>query len=165
MKFTLTLLAASTFFAAAQDCQQAYDSTLSKIEKVKGNKTAVLAIVSAESGSNESCADEIAKAAIVGSEADVDLVADIVEASITAAPDEADSIIDGAKALAPDAADEIEEVADNTGSNFGQQVAGENLNPLEDAAETTEEGEDLVPTPEEREITTPVDADATPSEA
>ena len=103
-------------YAAAPDCYKV-SSTVKKA--VVANPGKVLELVSAQVAQNESCACEIVKAAIVASDADKKLVADIVSAAITSAPEKVRIIGQCAVAVAPDALAEVQAVVTKFGANSG----------------------------------------------
>jgi hypothetical protein len=108
IKYTL-FVAALTLVIPAQaekiDRQQVYTNVKNN---VLANPEMVLELVKKNVAKNQSCACEIVKAAIIASNADKNLVADIVEAAITSAPDKARLIGQCAVAVAPDALAEVQ---------------------------------------------------------
>lgn len=108
IKYTL-FVAALTLVIPAQaekiDRQQVYTNVKNN---VSANPEMVLELVKKNVAKNQSCACEIVKAAIIASNADKNLVADIVEAAITSAPDKARLIGQCAVAVAPDALAEVQ---------------------------------------------------------
>lgn len=93
--------------ADAPDCFKVSETVKAAVQ-VETAK--VLEIVEARVAANEKCACEIVRAAILGSEADKNLVASIVGVAANAAPSEARLISQCALAVAPDAAAEIQAV-------------------------------------------------------
>ena len=110
IKYTL-FVAALTLVIPAQaekiDRQQVYTNVKNNVST---NPEMVLELVKKNVAKNQSCACEIVKAAIIASNADKNLVADIVEAAITSAPDKARLIGQCAVAVAPDALAEVQAV-------------------------------------------------------
>jgi uncharacterized membrane protein YgcG len=110
IKYTL-FVAALTLVIPAQaekiDRQQVYTNVKNN---VSANPEMVLELVKKNVAKNQSCACEIVKAAIIASNADKNLVADIVEAAITIAPDKIRLIGQCAVAVAPDALVEVQAV-------------------------------------------------------
>ena len=108
IKYTL-FVAALTLVIPTQaekiDRQQVYTNVKNN---VSANPEMVLELVKKNVAKNQSCACEIVKAAIIASNADKNLVADIVEAAITSAPDKARLIGQCAVAVAPDALAEVQ---------------------------------------------------------
>lgn len=108
IKYTL-FVAALTLVIPAQaekiDRQQVYTNVKNNVSE---NPEMVLELVKKNVAKNQSCACEIVKAAIIASNADKNLVADIVEAAITSAPDKARLIGQCAVAVAPDALAEVQ---------------------------------------------------------
>ncbi|MGB0990972.1 MAG: hypothetical protein ACPG32_00710 [Akkermansiaceae bacterium] len=102
--------------AGAPDCYKV--STAIK-KAVAANPAKVLEVVATEVAKNESCACEIVKAAIVASDADKKLVANIVSAAIEAAPSKVRIVGQCAVAVAPDALAEVQSVVTKFGSNSG----------------------------------------------
>lgn len=94
---------------------------------VQADKSEVLNIVSRQVGQAPTCACEIVKAAIASSEADNDLIGQIVETAINAAPNQANLIAQCATAEAPDAIVQINNAVANAGATPG--LGG--LNPLD----------------------------------
>ena len=110
IKYTL-FVAALTLVIPAQaekiDRQQVYTNVKNNVSE---NPEMVLELVKKNVAKNQSCACEIVKAAIIASNADKNLVADIVEAAIISAPDKARLIGQCAVAVAPDALVEVQAV-------------------------------------------------------
>ena len=101
------VLAATPAFADAPDCYKV--STAIK-KAVAAQPDKVLELVAVQVAQNESCACEVVKAAIVASDADKALVANIVDAAVTAAPSKMRIIGQCAVAVAPDALAQVQEV-------------------------------------------------------
>lgn len=80
----------------------------------------VLEVVSAEVAASPSCACEVVKAAIEGSEADTKLVAKIVEAAAVAAPEQMRLVAQCAVAVAPDSLAEVQAVMAKLDPNLGE---------------------------------------------
>jgi len=91
--------------AEESDCYKVSE-TVTKAVTAKPNN--VLAIVERVIATNPACSCEIVKAAIVATEAERDLVAQIVGAAIEAAPDQFNIITNCAIAVAPDALPNIQ---------------------------------------------------------
>ncbi|MBK1854062.1 hypothetical protein JO972_03790 [Verrucomicrobiaceae bacterium 5K15] len=102
--------------AAAPDC---YKVSTAVKKAVAANPENVLELVATQVAQNESCACEIVKAAIVASDADKKLVADIVSAAVTSAPEKVRIIGQCAVAVAPDALAEVQAVVTKFGANAG----------------------------------------------
>lgn len=124
IKFALVgALLATIPVSAAEDCY-----AISKLvaKKIAAQPKNVLSIVSEQITANESCACEIVKAAIVTTEADKKLVAQIVEQAIEAVPTKVSLITTCALAVAPDAHAEVMEVAAkySKGSGEGDSAKG-----------------------------------------
>lgn len=95
---------AAPSMVAAEGCNDVSQKTVAAIAK---SPSKVLEVVSKLVASNEGCSCEIVKAAIIATEADKDLVGQIVETAIAAAPKESSLISTCALAVAPDAQSEI----------------------------------------------------------
>ncbi|MDG1073094.1 MAG: hypothetical protein P8P32_15895 [Akkermansiaceae bacterium] len=112
LKFALTavLLAAAPLASAKDvDCVKVSDAVKAAVIADSNN---VLEIVATQVASNESCACEIVKAAIVASDADRKTVALIVDTAILEAPDQLRIIAQCAIAIAPDAIAKIQAVVE-----------------------------------------------------
>ena len=110
LKFALTavLLAAAPLASAKDvDCVKVSDAVKAAVIADSNN---VLEIVATQVASNESCACEIVKAAIVASDADRKTVALIVDTAILEAPDQLRIIAQCAIAIAPDAISKVQAV-------------------------------------------------------
>lgn len=110
LKFALTAVlmgAAPVASADVVDCVKLSNAVKAAVVADSSN---VLDIVSKNIAANESCACEIVKAAIIGSDADSGLVARIVEAAILEAPSEMRLIAQCAMATAPEAAPKVQAV-------------------------------------------------------
>lgn len=111
MKKTIKLALAATAVVAssvfAEDCQKLSSDVTLEVTKSPED---VLSLVSKYVAANEGCGCEVVKAAIVVTEADKALVAQIVEAAISQAPKEMNTIATCAIAVAPDAHKEIQAV-------------------------------------------------------
>ena len=119
MKYALfgaALALVTPSYAAAPDC---YKISTSVKKAVGENPEKVLELVAAKVAQNESCACEIVKAAIVASDADKELVANIVSSAITAAPEKVRIIGQCAVAVAPDALAQVQSVVTKFGANAG----------------------------------------------
>lgn len=101
------VLAATPAFAAAPDCQKV-SASVKKAVAAQPDK--VLELVATQVAQNESCACEVVKAAIVASDADKAMVANIVDAAATAAPSKMRIIGQCAVAVAPDALAQVQAV-------------------------------------------------------
>jgi len=117
----LAALLSGTAFAAAPDC-------LALAARVKAAVTAepakVLQIVAAEVAANESCACEVVKSAILASQADVALVASIVETAATTAPDQMRLVSQCAMAVAPDSLAAVQAVLTKLDPSAGEGASG-----------------------------------------
>lgn len=112
MKFALVaafLAASPAVFGAdkAIDCK-AIQATVEKA--ILADKAQVLQIVESQVSGNTGCACEVVKAAIVATEADKDLVRQIVEVAVVASPSEMRLIAQCAVAVAPDSVGEVQKV-------------------------------------------------------
>lgn len=94
-------------FADAPDC---YKVSTAVKKAVAAQPDKVLELVATQVAQNESCACEVVKAAIVASNADKKLVANIVDAAVTAAPGKVRIIGQCAVAVAPDALAEVQAI-------------------------------------------------------
>lgn len=103
-------------FAEAPDC---HDVANVVKKAIVAHPEKVLDIVSGQIGQNESCACEVVKAAIVASDADKALVAEIVTVAIEVAPDKIRIIGQCAVAVAPDALAEVQSVVAEYGAASG----------------------------------------------
>lgn len=108
---------ATASVASATDCYQISKEAAKQITAAPAD---VLSIVVNKIQANESCVCEVVKTAIVTTEADKQLVAQIVDAAITAAPKKVSLVSTCALAVAPDAQAEIVKVT----SKYSK-VAGE----------------------------------------
>ncbi|WP_435895972.1 hypothetical protein [Oceaniferula spumae] len=119
MKYALfgaALALVTPSYAAAPDC---YKVSTAVKKAVAANPENVLELVATQVAQNESCACEIVKAAIVASDADKKLVANIVSAAITSAPSKVRIIGQCAVAVAPDALAEVQAVVTKMDANAG----------------------------------------------
>ena len=114
--FGAVLASITPAFADAPDCNKV---SVAVKKAVAAQPDKVLELVAAQVGQNESCACEVVKAAIVASDADKALVANIVNAAITAAPSKLRIIGQCAVAVAPDALAEVQAVVTKMSSNAG----------------------------------------------
>lgn len=105
----------------APDCEAIY-SAVKKF--IKGNPEKVLELVALQVGQHETCACEIVKAAIIASDADKELVMDIVETAIETAPSQFRIIGQCAIAVAPDALAEVQFIVSQYGSVSGDSGLG-----------------------------------------
>lgn len=97
--------------------------SLSIEQRVKMDPAKVLEVVQSEVASNPGCSCEIVKAAIKASEADVALVASIVECAVTTAPENMRIVSQCAIASMPEAISEVQAVLARLDPNSGD--AGE----------------------------------------
>jgi len=107
---------ATPAFAETPDCYKV--ATVVK-DAVVAHPEKVLDIVSGQIAQNESCACEVVKAAIVASDADKALVAEIVTVAIEVAPEKIRIIGQCAVAVAPDALAEVQSVVAEYGAAGG----------------------------------------------
>lgn len=114
--FGAVLASITPAFADAPDC---YKLSVAVKKAVTAQPDKVLELVAAQVAQNESCACEVVKAAIVASDADKALVANIVNAAVTAAPSKIRIIGQCAVAVAPDALAEVQAVVTKMSSNAG----------------------------------------------
>ncbi len=119
------ILAASIGVLSAETPAKAPVDCIAKSAFVKSAVAAkhakVLEIVSAEVTASPSCACEVVKAAIEGTEAGPKLVAAIVEAAAVAAPEQMRLIAQCAVAVAPDALTEVQAVMAKLDPNLGER--------------------------------------------
>ena len=119
LKFALTAVlfaAAPLASAEALDCVKVSSAVKSA---VSANSDKVLEIVATQIAANESCACEIVKAAIISSEADKNVVAQIVDTAILEVPSELRVIAQCAIAVAPDAVTHIQAVVEKYDKSAG----------------------------------------------
>lgn len=134
MKNTIALLAAlltsSTAFAAENAaCPTVEETAKTEISKAPEN---VLELVAKLVAQNEACAGEVVKAAIIATDANNELVGQIVEAAATAAPKMASQIASYAFAIAPDAKPAIVAALDKISAEHGTaQLGGKKVSPIE----------------------------------
>ena len=114
-----TVLGATPSFAEVKDLD-CLKISLAVKQVVASEQSKVLEIVSTEVASAPSCSCEIVKAAIEGSDANVDTVAAIVEAAATAAPEQMRLISQCAVAVAPDALAKVQAVLAKLDPNLGE---------------------------------------------
>ena len=121
-KFALVgaLLAVAAPVASATDC---YTVSKTAAKEIAAKPKNVLAIVSKQVAVNEACTCEIVKSAIVITEADKKLVAQIVEQAMSAAPKKISLITTCALAVAPDAHVEVLEVASKYTKSKGESYS------------------------------------------
>jgi hypothetical protein len=112
----LSAILALSSASAEVDCLKLY---LTVKSAVKAEQSKVLEIVTNEVSAAPSCACEIVKAAIEGSNAKPETVGAIVGAAITAAPDEMRVIAQCAIAVAPDSLSEVQAVLAKFDPNSG----------------------------------------------
>ncbi|MGJ8656415.1 MAG: hypothetical protein ACSHX6_08185 [Akkermansiaceae bacterium] len=121
LKFALVgALLATAPVASAADC---YAISKSAAKEISAKPKHVLTIVSQQIAANEACACEIVKAAIVVTEADKKLVAQIVEQAIESAPGKVSLITTCALAVAPDAHAEVMEVSAKYAKGTGESYS------------------------------------------
>jgi hypothetical protein len=114
--FGAVLASVTPAFADTPDC---YKVSTAVKKAVAAQPDKVLELVAAQVAQNESCACEVVKAAIVASDANKALVANIVNAAVTAAPSRVRIIGQCAVAVAPDALAEVQAVVTKMSSNAG----------------------------------------------
>ena len=116
MKKTLKFAFVSAFLAVtpavvAADSAQSCKNIQASVEKaVKADEAKVLEVVEAHASANLGCACEVVKAAIISTEANKELVRQIVEVAVVAAPTEMRLIAQCAVAVAPDSVNEVQKV-------------------------------------------------------
>ncbi len=121
IKFAIVgaLLAVSAPLASAADC---YLVAKAVVENISAQPKKVLSIVSEQVAANQDCAGSIVKSAIVATDANKALVAQIVEHAIEAAPEYRSLIVTSALAVAPDANEEVLKVnakyTESTGGSY-----------------------------------------------
>jgi hypothetical protein len=114
--------------AAYQKTGQTSDSAdcesvgLSVEQRIKMDSSKIFEIVESEVAANPNCACEIIKIAIKDSDADVSLVADIVEVAITASPESMRMISQCAIAAMPDALAAVQAVLAKLDPNSGDST-------------------------------------------
>lgn len=114
--FGAVLASVTPAFADAPDC---YKVSTAVKKAVTAQPDKVLELVASQVAQNESCACEVVKAAIVASDADKALVANIVETAVTAAPSKMRIIGQCAVAVAPDALAQVQAVITKYGAVGG----------------------------------------------
>jgi len=123
LKFALTAVLLSVASIASADVADSVKLSKAVKVAVSADSSKVLEVVAANIAINESCACEIVKAAIVASDADKKLVAEIVNTAILAAPSQIRMITQCAMATAPDAVSNIQAVVEKYGSAGGNHSA------------------------------------------
>ena len=123
LKFALTAVLLSVASIASADVADSVKLSKAVKVAVSADSSKVLEVVAANIAINESCACEIVKAAIVASDADKKLVAEIVNTAILAAPSQIRMITQCAMATAPDAVSNILAVVEKYGSAGGNHSA------------------------------------------
>ena len=127
MKRTLNYLAISALFAASPVAMakesSCFDRSVAIVEMVTAAPDNVLEIVAREVAATPGCSCEIVKAAIVATEADRKLVAQIVATSIEAAPDKMRIIAQCAVAVAPDALPNVMKILATLNPNKGDSYS------------------------------------------
>ena len=123
LKFALTAVLLSVASIASADVADSVKLSKAVKVAVSADSIKVLEVVAANIAINESCACEIVKAAIVASDADKKLVAEIVNTAILAAPSQIRMITQCAMATAPDAVSNIQAVVEKYGSAGGNHSA------------------------------------------
>jgi hypothetical protein len=123
LKFALTAVLLSVASIASADVADSVKLSKAVKVAVSADSSKVLEVVAANIAINESCACEIVKAAIVASDADKKLVAEIVNTAILAAPSQIRMITQCAMATAPDAVSNIQAVVEKYGSAGGSHSA------------------------------------------
>ncbi|MES2923429.1 MAG: hypothetical protein V4819_17880, partial [Verrucomicrobiota bacterium] len=114
------LFSASFGLLSANTAVDCIALSLSVKTAVAAEQSKVLEIVSKEVAAAPTCACEVVKAAIEGSNASVQTVAAIVEASATAAPDQMRAVSQCAVAVAPDALAAVQAVVAKLDPNLGE---------------------------------------------
>lgn len=114
-------LLAGTAFGAEADCL----SVAAQVKKAVADEPAkVLQIVAAQVASNEPCACDIVKSAILASQADTTLVANIVEVASTSAPEQMRLVAQCAIAAAPDSLAAVQAVLNKLDPGAGDTALG-----------------------------------------
>lgn len=103
--------AAPALSAAQPNAEACYSVSQITTKTIAASPSTVLESVAKLVSANESCACEVVKAAIISTEADKELVAQILDTAITSAPLKISEMIPCAQAVAPDASEEINKVA------------------------------------------------------
>lgn len=120
LKFALTALLISASSYASADTVDCVKLSQSVKTAVAADSSKVLRIVASNVAANESCACEIVKAAIVGSDADKELVAKIVNTAVLEAPSQIRMISQCAIATAPEAIANIQAVVEKYDAAGGE---------------------------------------------
>lgn len=127
MKRTLNYLAIAALFAASPvamaEESSCFDRSVAVTKMVTAAPDNVLEIVAREVAATPGCSCEIVKAAIVATEADRDLVAQIVATSIEAAPEKMRIIAQCAVAVAPDALPNVMKILATLDPNKGDSYS------------------------------------------
>ncbi len=118
LRFALVgaLLSVAAPVASAANC---YTVSKQAAKLIAAKPANVLAIVAKQIEANPGCACEVVKAAIVSTEANKKLVAQIVEQAIKSAPKKMNLITKCALSVAPDARNEVVAVATKYARNAG----------------------------------------------
>jgi hypothetical protein len=125
LNYAVLACAVATAPAALAEESTCYAASKAVTKAVAAKPDDVLAIVAKNIAASPGCACEIVKAAIVATEADKQLVGQIVGAAIEAAPDKAQVITTCAIAVAPDAISEIKAVLAKLGLAGTIALSGE----------------------------------------
>jgi len=133
--FVGALLAVAIPIASGADC---YAISKAVAKEISEKPKSVLDIVNKKISANQACTCEIVKAAIVNTEADKKLVAQIVEQAILAAPKKVALITTCALAVAPDAHVEVMKVSAKytKGQGEGSSAKGESAKSVTSAKDT-----------------------------
>lgn len=125
MKKTLSflILCAAIGHLSANTSVDCIALSVSVKHSVAAEQSKVLEIVTQQVSASPSCACEIVKAAIEGSNANAETVAAIVEAAAIAAPEHMRLIAQCAVAVAPDALAEVQAVMAKLDPNLGESAS------------------------------------------
>jgi hypothetical protein len=124
----MSLALGSMSASAAVDC---VTLSVSVKQAVAADREKTLEVVSKQVAENSSCACEVVKAAIEGSNADPALVGAIVDAAAAAAPEQAALSAQCAIAVAPDARGAVQAVMAKRGNSAAPAATSTPENPLD----------------------------------
>ncbi len=103
------------------DCTPIVERVQSTAERAKDDPIELLRLVDAEVSAHPSCACEIVKAAILGTECDDAIVGYVVETAVRAAPEHMRLIAQCAIATAPDSLHRVQEVMARLSPSAGKE--------------------------------------------
>lgn len=122
MALAVMLAGAPAAFAEESSC---YDRSVAITKMVSAQPDKVLEIVEREVAASPGCSCEVVKAAIVATEADRKLVAQIVATAINAAPEKMRIVAQCAVAVAPDALPNVMAILAELDPNKGESYPSE----------------------------------------